>query len=157
MRIKITIGVVTVLLVGILGACGDDESTDGTVQADRSTTTEDAGSTTTTGADDDATTTTSGSSAPSEAFCDDLLAFLNMQSDGVFSEEQATAAQQLADTAPAEVQPQLVIIRDGIVGVVELDPPEDQDAFVALAQDQQYLGAIQEVYRWGPANCASAG
>ena len=50
-----------------------------------------------------------------------------------------------------------MIIRDGIVGVVELDPPEDQDAFVALAQDQQYLGAIQEVYRWGPANCAPTG
>ena len=157
MRIKITIGAVAVLLlVGVPASCGDDGSTDGTVQADRSTTTEDAGSTTTTGADD-STTTTSGSSSPSEGFCDDLLAFLNMQSDGVFSEEQATAAQQLADTAPPEVQPQLVVIRDGIVGVVELDPPEDQDAFVALAQDQQYLGAIQEVYRWGPANCAPTG
>lgn len=148
----------TVLCVAVLSGCSSDESASTTTDGDRSTTTEAGDGTTTTEEDRTTTTATSGGASNAE-WCTGMLGFLNTSSAGVFTQEQADMVTDLTEIAPDEVRDQMVVLRDGIVRVAELnttDPAAAEAAFTELGPGSPYIDAVEAVYTWGQANCAPA-
>ena len=149
--------VVTVLFLAVLPGCSSDESASSTSDGGRSTTAEADDGTTTTEADRTTTTAARSGGSSTAEWCTGMLGFLTTSSAGVFTTEQADKVTELTEIAPDEVRNEMVVLRDGIVRVAELnttDPTAAQAAFTELGPGSPYIDAVEAVYTWGQANCA---
>jgi hypothetical protein len=141
----------------LLTACGDDESASTTTTAP-STSTE-APSTTST-AEPDEDVPDDGDGEASGEFCAELETLFSMSGEGVFTQEQAEAADELAAIAPAEIASATEAVRDGITAVAEMnssDPTRAAEMFTEMGPGSDYLTSVEELYTWVQTNCIPGG
>ena len=152
--------VAVITLTVLLPACGGDDSASTTTTASTTTSTiepaEDVPdeSSPTSAAPDD------GSDEAVGEFCAELETLFNTSSEGVFTQEQADAAEKVAAIAPAEIADATEAVRDGMTAVAEMnasDPTQAMEMFTEMGPGSDYLASVEELYTWAETNCIPGG
>ena len=152
--------IAVITLTVLLTACGGDDSASTTTEASSTTSTAEPAedvpdeSSPTSAAPDDGDGTASGE------FCAEFETLFSMSSEGVFTQEQADAADELAAVAPAEIAGAAEAVRDGIAAVAEMnssDPARAMEMFTEMGPGSDYLASVEELYTWAETNCIPGG
>ena len=154
--------VAVITLTALLTACGGGDSAPTTTTAPSTTDTAEP-------AEDVPDESSPTSAAPdagdgdgeaSGEFCAVLETLMSMSGEGVFTQEQADAADELAAVAPAEIAGATEAVRDGITAVAEMnssDPTRAVEMFTEMGPGSDYLASVEELYTWAQTNCIPGG
>lgn len=157
--------VAVITLTALLTACGGGGAASTTTTAPSTTTTAPSTTDTAEPAEDVPDESSPTSAAPDDGeasgeFCAVLETLMSMSGEGVFTQEQADAADELAAVAPAEIAGATEAVRDGITAVAEMnssDPTRAVEMFTEMGPGSDYLASVEELYTWAQTNCIPGG